>query len=463
MDFIGRARELALLEDAWAGEGSAFIPVYGRRRVGKSELILRFLRGKTSIYHLGKPARPDLQIRDFLRTAAVALDEPLLESITADGWKSALEAVVGRVRGSKRLVLALDEFQWTAGASPELPAVLQELWDRQWRESGRVLLILCGSYVGFMEREVLGKKSPLFGRRTAQILLRPFPYHEAAKFHAAYGEVDRARTYFLCGGVPHYLRHFRADRSVEANLVENLLDEHAPLYREPDFLLREELREVDNYYAILFAIAAGNRAIPAMARATAIPERSLHYYLDQLCELGYLARRHPLSGERAGAKSVRFVLDDPLLRFWFRFVYPNASLIQQIGGPRVFTERIRPELDAFFGSAFERLCREALPYLYAREGVAASFEIGSYWARDVEIDVVATRDDNWIDLGECKWGAVPSAVALARDLDAKVGRFPNPRNATIGRRVFTRSAPRGRGAAELRWHTLADLYAAAAG
>jgi AAA+ ATPase superfamily predicted ATPase len=461
-DFIGRENELRALADAFEAAPAAFIPIYGRRRVGKSELILRFLHGRPGIYFLGKKAQAGLQIREFLRAAAAALREPLLAGLPADHWKPALEAVVSRWKGPGKLVLALDEFQWTAEASPELPSVLQECWDRGWKRGGRVLLILCGSYVGFMEREVLGRRSPLFGRRTAQIHLRPFGYRDAARFHPGYSTADRARAYFVCGGIPLYLRRFSPAHSVESNIASSLLDEFDPLYHEPDFLLREELRDVENYYAILLALASGPLPSGEISRRSGIGDRSLHYYLAQLAELGYLHRIYPLTGRPPVPRHVRYALDDPLLRFWFRFVYPNTSLIQQMGAVKAFATLIRPELDAYFGGCFERLCREALPHLYAAEGVTAPFEIGSYWDKTVQIDVVGHREDGWTDLGECKWGAVRSGAALAAELESKVARYPNPRGATIGRRLFTRVRPKDARPADPspRWHDLADLYAA---
>jgi len=459
--FVGRKKELELLEAAYRSPGSAFIPVYGRRRVGKSELILRFLKKKDGIYFLGKKAPAEFQIREFLREAAASLGEPLLASVRADGWQDALEAVSTRWNAPRKLVLVLYEFQWAVEASPELPSLLQGLWERLWKPVGNVFLILCGSYVGFMEREVLGKKSPLFGRRTAQIFLQPFPYLEAAAFHPSYGWEDRAKTYFLCGGVPQYLLCFRPDRSVEMNVADNFLDEFAPLYREPDFLLREELREVEKYYGILLAVAAGHRTNNAISRQTGIGERSLHYYLKQLTELGYLSRRYPVTGGRPVLRHVRYALEDPLLSFWFRFVYPNTSFILQMGPQRAIRERIRPELPAYFGRCFEKLCREALPFLYAREGVSAAFEVGEYWNRGTQIDVVGHRDDGWVDLGECKWGAVSSAPQLEQEIEAKVGRYPNPQNLTVGRRIFTRRPVTGSADRDgrIRWHHLEELYA----
>ena len=459
--FIGRERELQVLSGAWESSRSAFIPVYGRRRVGKSELILRFLGDKPGIYYLGKRAPAGLQMREFLEVAAAAVEEPLLASYPASGWSDAIDAVMSRHKSGSRIALVFDEFQWVVEASPELPSILQEKWDRQWQHSGDVLLILCGSYIGFMEREVLGRGSPLFGRRTAQILLRPFDYREASAFHPGYSLVDRARTYFVCGGIPYYLRAFSDQRSFEMNLAAQVLDEHAPLHREPDFLLREELREVESYYALLLAVAGGATVPADIARVSGIAPGSLPYYLKQLIELGYLARRYPLTGDHRKPRNVRYDLADPLLRFWFRFVFPEQSQLRRLGPDRGLRELVSPHLDAYFGFCFERLCREALPQLYNRESVTAGFEIGEYWSKQTQIDVVGLRTDGWTDLAECKWGTVRSAPAVERELDEKVKLYPNRRNATLGRRIFARRKRPGREPAnsDVRWHTLEDLYA----
>jgi len=434
--FVGRTAELAVLGKQYASPTGALVPIYGRRRVGKSELIRQFLRGKRALYHVGKTAPGALQLKEFLADAARTLDEPLLAHLPANDWRTALATVVAKAKG--KLVLAFDEFQWLVGASPELPSVLQELWDRAWRASGQVMVILCGSYLGFMEREVLGQKSPLYGRRTAQIQLRPFGFRDAAAFHPAYSRTDQALAYFICGGIPLYLRYFDGRRSVESNVEALILDEYGPMAREPDSLLREELREVESYYALLWAIAGGNGTARDIAAQSGLPERSLHYYLQQLTELGYVARTYPLCGNEPAARHVRFALDDPLLRFWFRFVFPNQSLIQQVGPAKALRERLRPLLPAYFGECFERLCRESLGNVYQEEGVAAGYRVGEYWDKHVQIDVVGMRDDGFVDLGECKWGQVRSLGALARELDGKVNRFPNPANATIGRRIFVR-------------------------
>jgi uncharacterized protein len=458
-EFLGRRAELEILEQSWRASTGAFVPIYGRRRIGKSELILHFLRDRPAIYHVGKVAPAELQLREFLDEAARALAEPLLAQVAATTWRAALEAVDQAWKGPGKLIIALDEFQWTAGASPELPSLLQELWDRRWKR-GRVMLILCGSMIGFMEREVLGAKSPLFGRRTAQIRLAPFGLRDAAAFHPRWSRTDQARVRFVVGGVASYLRAFDPARSFEQNLADNLLSEFAPLFREPEFLLREELREVGSYQAVLSAIAAGETTIRGIAHAAGLPERGLTYYLDQLQSLGYVARRFPLTGQRANPRQIRFVLEDPLLRFWFRFVFPHRSAVQRLGASRALGELIKPELDAYFGTCFERLCREALADRYVAEGVP-TFEIGEYWDRTVQIDVVGLRDDGWTDLGECKWGPISSVPAVVTELERKASAYPNPRGATIGRRIFVHRMPAASARAKapgITWHSLDDLY-----
>lgn len=459
--FLGRRRELALLEEEHAAKRSAMVVLYGRRRVGKSELLLEFLRERRGLYFVGKQAPGPLQLRELTREAARLLDEPLLANLPDDDWKGALSAIVSRGTQAGRMLLVLDELPWTAQAAPELPSVLQELWDRDWKKSGKVTLILCGSYLGFMEREVLGSKSPLFGRRTAQIKLQPFDPVEAAGFHPSWSRADQARAYFLCGGIPLYLEMFESGRSVRQNVERALLTEFAPLFREPDFLLRTELRELDNYYAVLLALAAGTATLAELSKETGVARGSISYYVQALEELGYVSRRYPLVAldKKPAVRHVRYGIADPLLRFWFRFVFPNQSSIVRLGPKEAYDVHVKPALAGYYGSCFERLCRERLAAIYEREGVGARFSVGEYWSKDAQIDVVGVRDDGWTDLGECKWGKVRSVAGLRSELASKVGAFPNPRGATVFRRFFVREQPKKLVAQPgERWHTLEELY-----
>ncbi len=460
MAFHGRTRELAALRGQLEASGGALVPIWGRRRVGKSALVLRFLEDCSGVYVVGKEGRAEAHLRELLEQASRLFGRELPAEMASRGWKRLLAELVEAWRGEGPLVLALDEFQWLAQASPELPSVIQELWDRGWKDDPRVMVILCGSHVGFMERAVLGRKAPLFGRRTAQIKLGPFGFREARSFHPDWSLTDVARARFVCGGVPLYLEAFDPARSFEQNLAAALLDEYAPLYHEPTFLLREELRETPTYYTVLTALAEQPCAQAALARRTGLPAQSLTYYLGQLTELGYVQKQWPLTGRPPTRRSVRYVVSDPLLRFWFRFLQPHQSRLRVLGPTRFFQDVVAPGLASWMGQGFEHLCREALEVLYVEEGVTGSWEVGEWWSREAQVDVVGVRSDGWTDLGECKWGAVRSQASVVAELKARAERFPNPREATLGLRVFarkgvTRSRERELG---VRWTGLEELY-----
>ena len=456
-DFIGRVRELRVLEQAYASKRCEMIPLYGRRRVGKSELILQFLRKHKGVYCLGKRAPAALQIQGFLHAAAAALGAPLLSEVTVPGWAEAFRAVLSCASKKGKLVIALDEFQWIAQACPELPSVLQGIFDAQSRTDGNALMvILCGSYVGFMEREVLGRASPLYGRRTGQILLKPFGFAEAVEFFPRWGLTDATLAYFICGGIPYYLKCFDARKSVDMNIRDAVMDEFAPLSREPDFLLREELKEVGHYYALLMAL--GDRAMrqDEIAARSGIPVRSLPYYLATLEGLGYIARKKPLAPQGVPVRRVRFALADPLLRFWFRFIYPCADRIAQSGTGAAFQQFIRPGMDAYWGLCFEALCREALPSVYRSEGVADGTKIGEYWDDKIQVDVVGVREDRRIDLGECKWGACSKGIET--EIHEKFAKYPNPGNLTVAGYVFCQKKPPRLTGTMFHWLDLNELY-----
>jgi hypothetical protein len=232
------------------------------------------------------------------------------------------------------------------------------------------------------------------------------------------------------------------------------------LSREPSFLLREELREVSNYYGVLTALARGISERKALAAEVALPPANVSFYLDQLIALGYVRKRHPLSGAAPSKRAVRYALADSLLRFWFRFVEEAERHAALVGAHRAVQTQILPSLDSYWGYCFEQLCRETLPHIYLAEGVTASYEVGEFWSRDTQIDVVGIRGDGVIDIGECKWGSVPSGRSLVDELEHKARHIPNPTAATIVRRAFLRRAKRGKIPAAVITHTLADLYAA---
>ena len=457
--FVGRKKELQTLEKAFQSHDSCFVPIYGRRRVGKSELIKQFIKNKKALYFLGKQAPARLLLNEFLRNAASLFDQPLLERVSVDDWQQTISLVLEQATAEDKIVIVMDEFQWVAEACPELPSVFQSFIDNNWGDGCKVCLILCGSYMGFMEKEVLGEKSPLFGRRAGQIFLKPFSYLEAAEFHPTWSATDKAKVFSICGGVPYYLNFFSQTASIDMNIRDNFLNEFSALAREPEFLLREELKELKKYFGILTTLSTGAVTNREMSKLTGIDERALTYYLNTLIELGYIIKHYPLTGSKPNPKQVRYRLHDPLLRFWFRFIYPNGSAIYQMEEKSAFLNLIKPHLDSYFGAGYETLCREALSHLYQREGLTCAYEIGEYWGKDVQIDIVGYRQDGIIDICECKWGKVSSIPQLLKELKTKISCYPNRDNKTVHGRLFLHSERKIPSNHFVQPHFLPDLYA----
>ncbi len=455
--FIGRRAELAALERQYKASSSGLVPVYGRRRVGKTELLLQFAQDKPTVYFSAGEKLRTSQLADFLRAAADWLGASHLAGIAAPDWEAAFRLVIESAPKDQKLVLILDEFQWLCDSSPEIPSVLQKLWDLVWQRDNRILLILCGSFIGFMEREVLGAKSPLHGRRTGDLRIEPFSFREAADFFPHWSRDEQARAYFVCGGVPAYLRRFDPKRSVVQNVTQEFFALDAFFQREPDFLLREELSEVKQATSILETIARGRRSQGDIAEGVGLSSAALAPHLKSLLALGYLERVFPLKLTPPAHTSVLYRLADPVLRFWFRFIEPNWSQMRRHTPELGFEQLVAPQWDSYCGECFERMCREALPFLYADAGISGRYQVGEYWDKTVQIDVVGVRADNWIDLGECKWHGTAGVSAPAAELAARVRSYPSA-NRTVNKRLFVRTKSRAAAPVDVTVHDLSSLY-----
>lgn len=444
------------MEDHYASTSSAFLPIYGRRRIGKSRLIDEFVRGKPCIYFLGKRTAAELQLREFREAAQQTLQDEALAHARFENWEAALRTATRLWKKERKLVLVLDELQWTAEASPEIPSVLQGLWDREWKQRPDLMIILCGSHLGFMERDILGQKSPLFGRRSDQIKLGPLPYPEAVQMLPHYAEVDRAGIYFLVGGIPAYLERFQATRSLHRAITEEFCSELKFFALEPHFLLREELREPSRYFTILTLMAAHRIRHKDLARQSHLDPSVLAGYLETLLSLGYISKVYPVLPGKVSPKRVQYEIADPMLRFWFRFIFPNLQLCRPGQEQAVFHQRIAPQLESYFGTRFEKLCQEGLVESYRRRQILWQ-HVGQYWDDAMQIDVVGIRRDKWIDFGECKWGETESVSKLLIDLEAKCANYPKTNGFSRGLHLYLKHKPRGSPPPNVQVHHLADL------
>ncbi|MDM7987962.1 MAG: ATP-binding protein, partial [Smithella sp.] len=309
--FVNRVSELELLEKRYASGKAEFFVLYGRRRVGKTELLARFCEGKHSIFFVS-----DLGSEISLRTALSAavnttLFGPNQMNAVYSTWEDLLHALAQAAQG-ERLVVVLDEFPYLVTAHPPLATILQRVWDQTMKNS-QIMLILCGSYIGMMEETVLGYQAPLYGRRTAQYLLEPLQFKDARLFYPSFELEDQVRAYAVYGGTPAYLHTLQPQQSLYENILNEILSRGSFLYDEARFVLQQELREPRNYFAILQAIAAGKTRLNEIKQATGIEGATA--YLDTLQQLHLVERIVPVT-ETQPQKSRRGIyrLKDHYLR-----------------------------------------------------------------------------------------------------------------------------------------------------
>jgi AAA+ ATPase superfamily predicted ATPase len=414
--FIDRHQELATLERMFQSEIAEFFVLYGRRRVGKTELLSQFCKNKRSIYFLASQLKEPDHLRQLTETARHVINDPLLQSLVFDDWESAFIYLAQQAQ-EERLVLVLDEFQYLCEDNAALPSLIQRFWDLHGKNS-KLFLILCGSQVSFMEREVLAERSPLYGRRTGQLRLMPLSYRDSGYFFSEYSVKQKLIAYGILGGIPAYLNRFALyplNRSPDApqktfqqRIKDELLTPQGYLFDEVNFLLRMELREPRTYASILQAIAAGATRLNEIAQRVGLNPTDVNKYLNVLRELG-LVKRETRVTERAPQKSKRglYKIEDNYVKFWFRFVLPNRSLIESGNIDLVYQQIIAPNLSHYMGEIFEGICRQYISHYWEEKLKIAPKKVGGHWESDFEIDVLTENVDKSHWFGECKWWNAP--------------------------------------------------------
>ncbi len=443
--FVDRRSELKLLGSLARQPGAHLLVVYGRRRVGKTELLREFCKSRRSILFVADQRPPLDQLRDFsARIWELSRERPPgLPSFP--GWGEAL-SYAGRLASRRSLTLVIDEFPYLALAEPGLTSVLQRVWDDDLSRT-RLLLVLCGSSVSFMESEVLGERSPLFGRRSAQLHLEPLGLSEAAALWRGYSPEDMIRAFAVVGGVPAYAARIDAARSLEHNVHDVMLDKNAYLYEEVPFLLMQELREPRVYMSLMQAIAAGKTKSNEIADAAGLPATQVGPYLRTLMDLRLVQRVVPVEEPLPHrSRKGRYRLQDPYFRFWFRFVFPNRSRLEQGLAAHVWASEIAPRLDEFVSIVFEELAEKHL-WALARAGRLPFVpqQMGRWYAAADEVDCVAvSRKTGEALVVECKWSnrpmGRPALVKLRRRAEA-VGRLMGLKRIYLG--LFSRSGFEG--------------------
>lgn len=402
--FIGRARELASLNRLYYSGRFEFTVIYGRRRVGKTALINQFIRDKKAIYFMGVESNAKQNLENFSRNIMEFSTGIQVESAFVS-FQAALEYVF-KLAEKERLVLAIDEYPYIARASKSLASTLQLLIDR-YKDNSKLMLILCGSSMSYMEDHVLAYKAPLYGRRTSQMKILPFDFADTCRYFENFSDEDKALVYGMAGGTPQYLLQMDDGLSIEENIKNTFLNPSSLLFEEPGNLLKQEVREPALYNAIITAIATGASRMAEISSKVGEDTSVCASYLKNLMALGLVQKETPY-GEKASRKSI-YSVGDNMFRFWYRFVPENHSIIGR-GAVDLAYKRIEPYLSDYMGKVFEEICMQYLWKLLLNGESPVEFKsLGRWWGTDpstrsqTEIDIMGEQDKDTALFGECKW------------------------------------------------------------
>ena len=455
MRFVGRKGELQTLASFYQSASAGLLILYGRRRIGKTRLITHFLEQHPetpTFYWVATTHSEAYQLRDF--SQAIIHHDPRLagpptEEFTFSGWEQALNhlADVVALNDQPHLVV-LDEFTYLLRNEPAISSVFQKAWDQRLSHIPQLKLILTGSLIGMMAREVFAYQAPLYGRATAQIRLRPLPYAAVTELLPERPADERVAIFGVSGGVPAYLELFTHTGNFVSALRDHCLVPGSMMMSDPAVILYEQLQEPQTYESVLSAVASGFHQWSDIAKMAGVTETALGHYLKVLQELEFVERREPVLARPTGKRG-RYFVADHFLRFYYRFVVPQLGPIER-GYQEAAAAKINAELRPFLGEyVFEELCREWVwAAAMAGEVDFVPEVVGSYWrtyrGTAVQLDVVAAAPrEKRLLIGEAKWGRDRLGRRLLTDLIQRSRRMPqvtegwNTQYALFARAGFT--------------------------
>ncbi len=414
MKFINRENELAVLENEYKKQNASFVVVYGRRRVGKTTLIEKFIENKNAIYLLADLQNEKLQIDRFKTIIAEKFNDEILKSIEIKDWETLFKYIVQKELREK-LIIVIDEFQYLAKINKAIPSIFQRIWDELLKNKN-IMLILSGSLISLMYDIALSYSSPLYGRRTAQIKLQPMNFFNFKKFFNLDDNIKLFEFYSVIGGIPKYIEFFDKNKSIYENIKSNILNKNSFLYEEPKFVLKDEVKEPINYFSILQVISQGEHKIGKIASKLGIETKNLTSFIEKLIELEILERKIPVTEENpAKSKKGLYFIKDNFFNFWFRYVFPYQSYLETEQYDLVIN-KIKLDFKYYTSLIFENVCQEFV--LNKAKLPFPTQKIGKWWERDIEIDLVALGE-NEILFGECKYWDNPVGLNVLNDLKEK--------------------------------------------
>ncbi|MBC7092275.1 MAG: ATP-binding protein, partial [Nitrososphaeria archaeon] len=344
--FIDRENELKILNECLQSKRFEFIIIFGRRRVGKTELIKEFIKDKESLYFLCSNRKVAYNLKKFSEKVCQFIKMP---SVTFKSFQDAFDAILSKVK--EKVIIVIDEFGYLVRRDSGILSDFQEIVDEKLKEK-RIMLILCGSSVSMIETRVLGYKSPLYGRATRYIKVEPFDFLTLKLWFKNTSIEDIVKIYSITNGVAKYLEFFSGE-NVEEEIVKNVFDPSSFLFEDALRLLSDELRDYSTYIQVLEAIGLGYNRINEIADYAFIQPKDAFFYLKVLSSLGIVKRIVPIFSPKKGKRGL-YIIDDNYFNFWFRFVSPFQAEIES-GMKEVAIENFKNKFNSYLGIVFEKI------------------------------------------------------------------------------------------------------------
>ena len=433
MIFLDRENEKQRLDASLSSDDAQLVVIYGRRRIGKSTLIRQVLK-ESDIYFLAHLSNAILQREQFAE--AIAEQITGFNDVIYPSWESLFSNLRNSLR--KPLTICIDEFPYLVKKSPELPSLIQKIFDEPADRSYH--LVLCGSSQQMMQGLVLDSSAPLYGR--ANQILKINPLHQGWIQEAIHCyPVEAVQEFSVWGGIPRYWELRAQEDSFESAIKNQVLDRLGVLHEEPLRLLADDMRESVQAFSILTLVGRGIQKLSEIAARLGKPATHISRPLDKLIQLGYLKRETPYgTSPRSGKKSL-YKISDPFITFYFTFVESNLSRLE-LGLIDQVYRSITPKLSHYVANEWENMCRTCIPFepLNGIEFNAAA----RWWGTNIngdkmELDLVCeSLDKKYLLVGECKWSTINNPERLLYELRAKAELLPGKKPVKILTMLFVR-------------------------
>ena len=457
MKFIGRKTELKILENAFASDRYEGILVYGRRRVGKTEMIKEAIKNTDaiSIYYESKRVTDALNAEGLCEVMAEAFDIPVPSFPTVE---KAVEYIFEKA-GERKIILIIDEYPYLREKIPGCDSIIQSIVDKYINISN-IKFILCGSYVDTM-KNLADESNPLFGRMTIKLNIKPLDYYESAKFYPDFSNEDKVRLYSVFGGVPFYLQYIDGSKSVKENILELIASPNARLINEVEQTISTEIKKIVNINETFTAIAAGNHTFSDILNNSHVSSSpTLADVLNKLIGMDIVARIIPIN-EKNGKHAI-YEISDRMSLFYYTYIFRKSSFFNTMPSDLFYDEFISEDFETnFVPKAFELISKQFLLRMNLMKKIEpVLYDVGKYYYNDSknhkngEFDVV-TLNRNGYDFYEVKFISHPIDDAVAAEEKKQLDEAPIEYNRMgfFSKSGFNLSTPE-----KYILYTLDDLY-----